>query len=734
MFAASVEVGLQEFEGDGSLKGRSDGPRDLMKSLLTRYGPGWEDLQKERIEKGLQPLKSGVGSDEDKYRRENMEAKRQIALLFALLKTYQPVDSITQLLATFDNGKVEKVEIVNPGSGYTYATGAEAPRVTFPQPDAGEGYEVAKGRAVLRPNGKVLRIDVDANLNEGGMGYSVGKPPAVTISPPTAATGLSSLKAATAKAFVVRDGVNKGKIERIELTNPGIGYTEEDVIKVTVATPPIDPMKLSGNSTLPGQFFVAKAVLEYEVGAIEITSSGSGYATEKPLEVIVDPPSASEASDSTSIGSKNPVIAMAYPVADSDSYKSFRKANDNKVQAFENTLLKQKLSAAGDETFGKTEAFWRGGNTSSAQLLSLLPAGIGLVYNRERSLYEIVTGDDVLNYDWAESMSPRKPIDPDFGPRGRSPIEREKKLDNGTLLRFYLAGALCSSSVHLVLTPIDVVKTNMQTKPEKYTDPLKAFKIVLEEKGFTGFFAGWVPTFLGFFINGGIAYTAIEFFRRYYTELLGDSAPNYEIPIILASSFTAAVIGVFTLTPSEAIRIRSVAQPDYGSNVIDVTKRMIEEEGLGSLFNAIPAFLLKEIPFVVAKFTVFDLATDYLYDAFPAAREDLKLSLLVSLAGGTMGGITAALVSNPADATISEMKKAKTDDGPLVIFQRLAKEGGAKALFRGLGVRMVFYTLICSGQFLVYDAIRITLGVGNDDLKLYLDVLGGALRETGGPI
>jgi hypothetical protein len=536
MFAASVEVGLQEFEGDGSLKGRSDGPRDLMKSLLTRYGPGWEDLQKERIEKGLQPLKSGVGSDEDKYRRENMEAKRQIALLFALLKTYQPVDSITHLLATFDNGKVEKVEIVNPGSGYTYATGAEAPRVTFPQPDAGEGYEVAKGRAVLRPNGKVLRIDVDANLNEGGMGYSVGKPPAVTISPPTAATGLSSLKAATAKAFVVRDGVNKGKIERIELTNPGIGYTEEDVIKVTVATPPIDPMKLSGNSTLPGQFFVAKAVLEYEVGAIEITSSGSGYATEKPLEVIVDPPSASEASDSTSIGSKNPVIAMAYPVADSDSYKSFRKANDNKVQAFENTLLKQKLSAAGDETFGKTEAFWRGGNTSSAQLLSLLPAGIGLVYNRERSLYEIVTGDDVLNYDWAESMSPRKPIDPDFGPRGRSPIEREKKLDNGTLLRFYLAGALCSSSVHLVLTPIDVVKTNMQTKPEKYTDPLKAFKIVLEEKGFTGFFAGWVPTFLGFFINGGIAYTAIEFFRRYYTELLGDSAPNYEIPIILASS------------------------------------------------------------------------------------------------------------------------------------------------------------------------------------------------------
>jgi len=102
---------------------------------------------------------------------------------------------------------------------------------------------------------------------------------------------------ASVKAYYVvrRDGVNKGKIERIELTNPGSGYTEEEVIQVTVSPPQVDPTKLSGNSTVAGQTFVAKAVLEYEVGEIEITSPGGGYATEKPLEVIVDHPSDSEA-------------------------------------------------------------------------------------------------------------------------------------------------------------------------------------------------------------------------------------------------------------------------------------------------------------------------------------------------------------------------------------------------------------------------------------------------------
>ena len=137
---------------------------------------------------------------------------------------------------------------------------------------------------------------------------------------------------------------------------------------------------------------------------------------------------------------------------------------------------------------------------------------------------------------------------------------------------------------------------------------------------------------------------------------------------------------------------------------------------------------------VAAKFTIFDLSTQAMYEAFPVAREDLQLSLLVSLIGGTLGGVAAAVVSNPADATITEMKKAKSKNGPIETAQILLDEGGPPRLFAGVALRMVFYSLIVSLQFGVYDAVRFTLGIGADDLKLYLDVLGGALSETGGPI
>ena len=46
---------------------------------------------------------------------------------------------------------------------------------------------------------------------------------------------------------------------------------------------------------------------------------------------------------------------------------------------------------------------------------------------------------------------------------------------------------------------------------------------------------------------------------------------------------------------------------------MDVFNRMTSEEGLLSLFSAVPVFLVKEIPFAMAKFTVFDVSTAWMY-------------------------------------------------------------------------------------------------------------------------
>jgi solute carrier family 25 (mitochondrial phosphate transporter), member 3 len=276
-----------------------------------------------------------------------------------------------------------------------------------------------------------------------------------------------------------------------------------------------------------------------------------------------------------------------------------------------------------------------------------------------------------------------------------------------------------------------VVKTKVQTDPIKYPGVIRSFGTVWKEEGAKGFVQGWAPTFVGFFVWGGVSYALTEFIRRTLTESLGPAAGGYEVPIILGAAAVGAFTGSFILCPFESVRIRSVSQPDYAPDIVQVLLRMSSEEGILSLFAAVPVFLAKEIPFAMAKFTVFDLSTAWMYNQYPLAREDLQLSLLVSLLGGTLGGMAAAVVSNPADVTISTLKKRKSSAGAFATAISLVEEGGVAALFRGLPLRIVFVALIVSLQFLVYDSIRFALGIGTDDLKLYLDVLGGALSDRG---
>jgi hypothetical protein len=537
-FSASVEVGLQEYLGTDE-QGMT-GPATLLQSLLRRYG--------RRAATDTAPSR-----EQARLERETKEARRQIALLFALMEQNQPVLEITKLLAAIDNGSVARVEIRDPGSGY--APGYGPPTVTFAAPDAGPDYVTATGRAVLRPNGKLLRLDP---VNRG-LGYQ--KPPLVTISPPAAIrfaktdedndgeadpTNSAEYRQAKGQAFLFRSGVNKGRIERIQLVDPGAGYSPNEIIRVRV-----DPPEL--NAVDGGVTATATAILEYEVAAIQIVNNGTGYAVEKPIRINVEPPPLTarvnmndplmariidrdQPLPASTIPSKEmlkkmpnpndpnsvaalvsreasrggadgcigrgcydqPVVAVAYAQAELDSYTTFRSDEDaSKAQQVEQALdirsaatilpetatatttkTRSRVSASGSASSGSiNEASYAGGGfmnygggsvtSQSSQLLSLLPAGVGLEYNSEAKRY-VLAVDTTFSSSSSSLIanlrldSADRPVNPDFGPRGRYPIERDMELGASTYIRFVAAGAICCSGVHLALTPIDVVKTKVR--------------------------------------------------------------------------------------------------------------------------------------------------------------------------------------------------------------------------------------------------------------------------------
>lgn len=507
-FSASVEVGLQEYRG-------SDGPETLLRSLLKRYCPEMEEVRQAREASGT-PLSRSAEQKED---REIKEARRQIALLFSLMENNQPVDEITKLLAAIDNGSVSRVLIKNRGSGY--APGYGPPEVRFAPPEGGDSFVTAAGRAVLSPNGKILRID----LVNRGAGYK--QAPTVTISPPAAVrfgdASDTTAQAADGKAFLFRSGANKGRIERIQLNNPGAGYTSNEIIRVRIAPPETTPQDGGVSAT-------ATAVLEYEVSDIKIVNNGTGYAVEKPIAVLVEPPpltarvnlndpmmariiSPDQPLPPTTIPSKEnlkkmpglkdpnsvaakilfaatndgagggggcigracydtPVEAVAYATAEKDSYNAFRSEDDAlSPQRIEDALdmrsaasaKRPRISASSSGKDSEIPAYKNFGGKSSSELLSLLPAGIGLEFNSDAGRYQLAL-DPELEGSVPTVDGSNRPLDPDFGPRGRSPIERDMEIGISSYLRFVASGAICCSGVHLALTPIDVVKTKVRLK------------------------------------------------------------------------------------------------------------------------------------------------------------------------------------------------------------------------------------------------------------------------------
>lgn len=210
-----------------------------------------------------------------------------------------------------------------------------------------------------------------------------------------------------------------------------------------------------------------------------------------------------------------------------------------------------------------------------------------------------------------------------------------------------------------------------------------------------GFFRGWVPTLLGYSAQGACKFGFYEFFKKYYSDIVGaENAAKYKTFIYLAGSASAEVIADVALCPMEAVKVRVQTQPGFARGLSDGLPKFVKSEGvLGYETNYIVQihhqhilffFLLitskslvvffyrlykglvplwgRQIPYTMMKFASFETIVEMLYKyAIPRPKEQCSKSLQlgVSFAGGYVAGVLCAVVSHPADNLVSFLNNAK---------------------------------------------------------------------------
>lgn len=75
-------------------------------------------------------------------------------------------------------------------------------------------------------------------------------------------------------------------------------------------------------------------------------------------------------------------------------------------------------------------------------------------------------------------------------------------------------GVVSCGGTHMAVTPLDVVKCNMQTNPGKYPNIGAGFSTIVKEQGIAGLFKGWVPTLLGYSAQGACKFGLYELFKK----------------------------------------------------------------------------------------------------------------------------------------------------------------------------------------------------------------------------
>merc|ERR1711966_264826 len=284
-------------------------------------------------------------------------------------------------------------------------------------------------------------------------------------------------------------------------------------------------------------------------------------------------------------------------------------------------------------------------------------------------------------------------------------------------LRGALAGGICCGVTHGALTPVDVVKTRMQLDPSKYSGMISGASKIAAEEGAGALLTGLAPTCFGYFVQGWFKFGGVEYFKIKAVETLGEQQTwDNRNTIYLGSSAAAEFIADIFLCPLEATRIRLVSNPTYASSMMGAMTKMASEEGIiGAFYSGFGPILAKQVPYTMAKFAVQGIAAENMYKSMGTepAKCDGTTNLSVSLGSGVIAGVTAAIISHPADSLLSKVNKAGAG-GSGGMMSRLgniiAETGMWKLCTVGLGARCVMIGTLTAGQFAIFDSVMGALG------------------------
>ncbi|KAI5432537.1 mitochondrial phosphate carrier protein 1, mitochondrial [Lathyrus oleraceus] len=273
----------------------------------------------------------------------------------------------------------------------------------------------------------------------------------------------------------------------------------------------------------------------------------------------------------------------------------------------------------------------------------------------------------------------------------------------------FVGGMLSSGATHLAITPLDVLKVNMQVYPNKYNNGIvSGLSTIWKQQGSYALWRGWSGKLCGYGIQGGFKYALYEYFKNLYADhLLLHSTRN---SIFFLSGLSAQILADLTLAPFEAVKIRLQIQPNFAKGLSDGFPLVYRNEGLPGFYRGLIPLWSRNLPFSMVMFSSFEHSVDLIYKNIVHKRKEdcsTPQQLGVTCFAAYTAGALATVISNPADNVMTSLYKKKAESA----MQAIKNIGFINLFTRSLPIRIALLGPVITLQWFLYDTIKVLSGL-----------------------
>lgn len=255
-----------------------------------------------------------------------------------------------------------------------------------------------------------------------------------------------------------------------------------------------------------------------------------------------------------------------------------------------------------------------------------------------------------------------------------------------------VAGAAAGITEHIVMYPVDTVKTRMQSyvgvRDYAHRRMMDAARAIVQERGVHALWRGVGAVAVSAGPAHALYFATYEWCRKW----MGDRNPYVSTSV---AGIAATVVMDGIMTPWDVVkqRMQLAANASYTS-VSSCMRRVYLDHGAGAFFAGFRATLLMNVPFTATYFCAYESAKKFILDAQNVSEQHFSPSAHC-LAGAFAGGLAAA-VTTPLDVVKTRLQTqgeigARRYRGLADALNSIRLEEGYKGLLRGIRPRMVFH-------------------------------------------